>query len=109
MLVDVSEKVVVITGASKGIGKAIVTAFAREQAKVVINYFESEAAANQLYEEIILFNQNCISVKADITKPHDVSKLYHETLTAFGRVDILINNAGICDDSPIQLMLVEQM
>ena len=47
-------------------------------------------------------------MKVDITKQDEVSKLYHETLRAFGKVDILINNAGICGDNPIQLMLEEQ-
>lgn len=108
MIVDVSNKVVVITGSSKGIGRSLAVAFAKEQAKVVINYLNSEKAAKQLYDEIILFNPNCTMIQADITKQDDVSKLYHETLNLFGKVDVLINNAGICDDNPIQLMPEEQ-
>lgn len=108
MIVDITNKVVVITGSSKGIGRALAVAFAKEQANVVINYLNSENAAKQLYDEIILLNPNSILVKADVTKQADVNKLYNETIDTFGKVDVLINNAGICDDNPIQLMPEEQ-
>lgn len=108
MVVDISEKVVVITGSSKGIGGSLATSFAKEKAKIVINYLNSEDAAKKLYEQIILYNPNCLLVKADVTKQEDVNKLYRETISAFGKVDVLINNAGICDDNPIQLMPEEQ-
>jgi 3-oxoacyl-[acyl-carrier protein] reductase len=108
MIIDVSNKVVVITGSSKGIGRALAIIFAKEQARVVINYLNSEDAARQLFEEINSYNPNCILVKADVTKQEDVSRLYHETIDTFGTVDVLINNAGICDDNPIQLMPEEQ-
>lgn len=104
MIVDVSGKVIVITGSSKGIGKELVKAFAKEQSKVVINYLHSENEALQLHDEILVYNLNCIKVKADVTKQEDILKLYHETISAFKKVDVLINNAGICDDNPIQLM-----
>lgn len=108
MIIDISDKVIVVTGSSKGIGKELVKAFAQENAKVVINYSYSEDAAVELHKEIMKTNINCIKVKADITNQEDVSKLYHETVSAFGKVDILINNAGICDDNLIQLMPEKQ-
>ena len=108
MMVDVSNKVVVITGSSKGIGRELAIAFAKEQARVVINYLNSKNAAKQLHQEITSYNPHCLLIKADVTKQDDVSKLNHETISAFGRVDVLINNAGICDDNPIQLMPEEQ-
>lgn len=108
MIVDLSNKVVVITGSSKGIGKEFAKAFANEKAKVVINYLHSEEEVALLYNEILQYNRNCIKVKADVTNQEEVSRLYHETISTFGRVDILINNAGICDDNPIQLMQEEQ-
>lgn len=108
MIIDISNKVVVVTGSSKGIGKELIKAFAKEQAKVVINYLYSEAAAIKLYNEILQYNPNCIKIKADVTNQNDVSKLYHETMSSFGKVDVLINNAGICDDNLIQLMPEDQ-
>jgi len=108
MIIDISNKVVVVTGSSRGIGKELIKAFAKEQAKVVINYLHSEEAAILLYNEILQYNPNCIKVKADVTNQADVLKLYHETISSFDKVDVLINNAGICDDNPIQLMPEDQ-
>lgn len=108
MLVNVSGKVVVVTGSSRGIGKEIIRKFAKENAKVVINFSNAVDKATELYNEILEFNENCILVQADVTKQEDVSKLYYKTIEAFGRVDVLINNAGACDDNRIQLMRQEQ-
>jgi 3-oxoacyl-[acyl-carrier protein] reductase len=108
MIVDVSNKVVVVTGSSKGIGKELILAFSNEGSKVVINYLNSEDEAISLYNKIIKHNPNCIKVKADTTKKEDVLKLYQDTINRFGKVDILINNAGICDDNLVNLMTEEQ-
>lgn len=108
MIVDVSNKVVVITGSSRGIGKEVTMRFAQEQAKVVINYLNSYKEALDLYEEIHEFNKDVILVKADVTKQNDVKILCYETIKAFGRVDVLINNAGMCSDNLIPLMTEEQ-
>ena len=108
MNVQVENKVIVITGASHGIGNALARAFAKEKAKVVINYFKSEQDAYNLYNEISSYNVNCIKVKSDITKKTDVINLYKKTISKFGKIDILINNAGICDDNPIQMMAENQ-
>jgi 3-oxoacyl-[acyl-carrier protein] reductase len=106
--VDISGKVVVITGSSRGIGKELVKVFAKENASVVINYYNSEIEAKELYEQVTKINSNCLLIKADVTKASEVSLLYHETVKKFGRVDVLINNAGICDDNLIQVMTLEQ-
>lgn len=108
MNVDVSNKVVVITGASKGIGKELAKKFAEEQSFVIINYYHSEKKAKELFEEILLCNQNCMLIKADITNPSSVSKMYYKIIKRYGRVDVLINNAGICDDNFIQIMPLYQ-
>ena len=108
MVVNVSNKVVVITGSSKGIGKSLALAFAKEQAKVVINYFQSETEAQQLNDDISKYNNDCMLIKADVTKPSDVSGMYHEVVNKYGCVDLLINNAGVCDDNLIQMMPLEQ-
>ena len=109
MKVNVSDKVVVITGSSRGIGKELIRAFANEKSKVVINYLHSEILAKNLRDDIIVNNPNCIMIKADITSQSDVSRMYHEIISEYGRVDLLINNAGICDDNPIQLMPDKQL
>ncbi len=108
MIVDVSNKVVVITGASKGIGSELAKAFAKEQAKVVINYCHSEETAKNLFKEISSYNPNCMIIKADVTNASKVSSMYHEVISKYDGVDVLINNAGICDDNLIQMMKIEQ-
>lgn len=108
MIVDVSNKVVVITGSSRGIGSELAKAFAKEKSKVVINYFNSEDKAQKLFHEISKLNQDCMLIKADVTNPSDVSKMYHKVVNKYGCVDVLINNAGVCDDNLIQMMSLEQ-
>lgn len=108
MMINLAEKVIVVTGSSRGIGSKLVKAFSEESSKVVINYYNSEDAAENLYNEITQSNKNCLKVKADVTNQNDVKVLYNETVRKFGKVDVLINNAGICDDNLIQMMPEEQ-
>lgn len=108
MNIDISEKVVVITGSSRGIGSKLVSAFAKENAKVVINYFNNYESAIKLYKEVKKTNADCILVKADVTNQKDVQLLYGKTIEAFGQVDILINNAGVCSDNLLFMMKTSQ-
>ena len=108
MIIDISDKVVVVTGSSRGIGSQIIKRMAKENAKVVINYSKSHEDALELYSEITQFNNNCIMYKADVTVETDVRNLCKETINAFGKIDVLINNAGICDDSFIPMMSEKQ-
>lgn len=108
MVINIKDKVIVVTGSSKGIGAKIIQALSLEGAKIVLNYNKSVDSANNIYRNIVRYNKNCIMVKSDITKASDVERLYHDTIEAFGRVDVLINNAGICIDNRIQLMTEEQ-
>lgn len=108
MNIDVSGKVVVITGASKGIGAALALAFAKEQACVVMNYYHSENEAMELFDKVQKDNGNCLLIKGDVTDPKDVSNLYKRTIDRYGKVDVLINNAGICDDNLVQMMTLKQ-
>lgn len=108
MFIDVSEKVVVITGAARGIGRALAITFSKEKAKVIINYNKSKKEATQLLDEISTYNKNCMIIRADITNPQDVSQMYLAIIKKYKRVDILINNAGICDDALLQKMSVNQ-
>lgn len=108
MKVDVSNKVVVITGSSRGIGSELALAFAKEKAIVVINYCHSKEKAEAIYRQVLEYSPNSIMICADVTDTHDVTAMCHKVLKSLGRVDILINNAGICDDNSIHMMSFNQ-
>src|ERR1700760_3846950 len=86
-------KVAVVTGASKGIGAAIAKHFAAAGAKVVVNYASSKEGADQVVKEITDKGGIAIAVQADVSKEADVARLFEETSSAFGGLDILVNNA----------------
>jgi 3-oxoacyl-[acyl-carrier protein] reductase len=90
-----SGKVAVVTGASRGIGRAIAEAFAANGAKVVVNYQNGAANANKVVDGIKAAGGEAIAVQADVSKSADVKRLIEETTKKFGRVDILVNNAGV--------------
>ncbi|MFC1505656.1 SDR family NAD(P)-dependent oxidoreductase [Thermoproteota archaeon] len=89
------DKVAIVTGAGRGIGRAIAKNFASEGAKVVINYSKSEKESQSLAQEIKNDGGTALVVKADVSKPNDVKELVKKTMDEFGRVDILVNNAGV--------------
>jgi len=100
-------KVAVVTGASKGIGASIAKHFAAEGAKVVVNYATSKESADSVVKEITGNGGVAISVQADVSKEADVTRLFEETKKAFGRLDILVNNAVYQGYAPIEQILVE--
>ncbi len=87
--------VAIVTGSSRGIGAHIAKALANEGAKVVINYVGNKAAADQVVTEINNAGGEAIAIKADVSKPDEVKALFDASITQFGKVNILINNAGI--------------
>lgn len=88
-------KIAVVTGGSRDIGQAIALKLAKEGAKIVVNYYNSEKGANETVAEIKSLGQEAIAVKADVSKAKDISYLKEKTVEAFGsKVDILVNNAG---------------
>ena len=89
------DKVAVVTGASKGIGAEIAKTFAKEGAKVVVNYATSKDKADKVVNEIIQNGGVAIAVQGDISNFSDIKKLFEETKKAFGQLDILVNNAGV--------------
>ena len=95
-------KVAIVTGSSKGIGKAIVLAFARskEYSGIVINARRTEEAQNVSREIMDSYSKWCTSlaVEADVSKETDCIRLIHETIDRFGRIDVLVNNAGIHEE-----------
>ena len=97
-----SGKVAVVTGASKGIGAGIAKALAAEGASVVVNYASSKAGADKVVAAINEKGGNAIAVKADVSKAADAKALIDETMKAFGRLDVLVNNSGIYEFAPIE-------
>jgi 3-oxoacyl-[acyl-carrier protein] reductase len=97
-----TNKVAVITGASKGIGAAIATYFAAEGAKVVVNYASSKEGADQVVQAITEAGGTALAVQGDVAQAADVARLFEEATAAFGPVDILVNNAGIYQYAPIE-------
>ncbi len=94
-------KVAVVTGASKGIGASIAKSLAAEGAAVVVNYSSSKEGADRVVAEITGKGGKAIAAQADVSKQSDIEKLFAETKKAFGRLDILINNAGIYEFAPL--------
>jgi len=94
-------KVAVVTGASKGIGASIARHLAAEGAAVVVDYVSSRADAERVVAEITRAGGRAIAVQADVARPADVTRLFAEAVKAFGRVDVLVNNAGVYEFRPL--------
>jgi 3-oxoacyl-[acyl-carrier protein] reductase len=96
-MVDMSSltgKVAIVTGASKGIGSGITLALAAAGARVAVNYATDRKGAEQVAQTIIDGGGKAIAIGADVSKHADVARLFQEVNTAFGRLDVLVNNAG---------------
>ena len=107
-LQHLKDKVAVVTGASRGIGKATALALASQGAKVVVNYARSSDAAEATVKEINKAGAEAIAVQADVSQSDEVDNLIKSTLDKFGRVDVLVNNAGITKDTLLLRMKPEQ-
>jgi 3-oxoacyl-[acyl-carrier protein] reductase len=94
-------KVAVVTGASKGIGAGIAKAFAAEGAAVVVNYASSGEGAERVVADITENGGKAIAVQGDVSNASDVQHLFAETRKAFGRLDVLVNNAGVYQFAPL--------
>lgn len=108
MNINLKGKVIVVTGSSRGLGKEMILKFAREDAKVVINYCHNQKCAMELHRQIKKYNQDCIVIQADVTQKVDVERLYKKVIDRFGKIDVLVNNAGKCSDNFIQFMDYKQ-
>ena len=101
-------KVVLVTGSSRGIGKAIVTDFAEKGYNVVINYRKEENEANKLREELEnKHNIQAITIKADVSNEQEVKNMVQQIVDRFGNIDVLVNNAGIAIDKEFEDRTVE--
>lgn len=102
-----SGQVAIVTGASRGIGKAIASSLAAEGANVVVNYASSSSAADAVVAEINQQGTEAIALQADVSKADQVDALVNATLDKWGRIDILVNNAGITRDTLLLRMKPE--
>ncbi|KWT72045.1 short-chain dehydrogenase/reductase SDR [Hyphomicrobium sulfonivorans] len=91
-----------MTGASKGIGAEVARALAAEGASVVVNYASSREGADRVVADITAAGGKAIAVGGDVSKSNDVTALFDAAKQAYGRVDILINNAGVFDFKPLE-------
>lgn len=106
-MADLSGKVAVVTGASRGIGRAVALELAARGAKVIVNYNSSEAAANEVVEAIKAAGGEALAVKADVADEEQANALIKAATDAYGQIDILINNAGMTRDNVIMMMKPE--
>jgi 3-oxoacyl-[acyl-carrier protein] reductase len=102
-----TNQVAVVTGASKGIGAGIAKALAAEGASVVVNYASSKTGADAVVKEITAAGGKAIAVQGDVSKQADITKLFAETKKAYGKLNILVNNAGVYEFSPIESVTEE--
>src|SRR5262245_15224485 len=97
---DLSGKTAIVTGSARGIGRAIVLRFAAAGADVVINYVRSAEAAQEVAVAVQALGRRALAVPADVSQRPQVEALLAQAVQAFGKVDILVSNAGIIIDKP---------
>jgi 3-oxoacyl-[acyl-carrier protein] reductase len=102
-----SGKVAVVTGASKGIGASIAEHLAAEGASVVVNYASSKSGADVVVERITKAGGKAIAVGANVAKPEEIANLVAETKKAYGKIDVLVNNAGVYEFGPLETITPE--
>jgi 3-oxoacyl-[acyl-carrier protein] reductase len=103
-----ANKVAVVTGASKGIGAGIAKALAADGASVVVNYASSKEGADKVVAEIKAKGGKAIAVHGDFSKKEDIGKVFGEVKKTFGRLDTLVNNAGVYTFTPLEQVTAEE-
>ena len=104
---ETNMKVAIVTGASRGIGRACALRLAEDGMTVVVNYSHSEAAAAEVVEKIKAAGGNALAVRADVSNPAEVKEMFKTVWKTYGQIDVLVNNAGIVRDEYL-LMLTEE-
>jgi 3-oxoacyl-[acyl-carrier protein] reductase len=104
MQITLTDRVALVTGGSRGIGRAISIALAASGATVVVNYRGNAAAADDTVAAISAAGGKAIAIQADVANGDDVKRLFSEVTSAYGRLDILVNNAGITRDTLMMRM-----
>lgn len=99
---EFKDKVVLVTGSSRGIGRSIAVKFAKEGANVIINYKNSKKEAEVLSEILSTYGNSCMCIKADVSKENEVEDMIEKIINKYGKIDVLVNNAGIAIDSEFE-------
>jgi 3-oxoacyl-[acyl-carrier protein] reductase len=107
MDLKLKDKVAIVTGASKGIGAGIAKELAAEGVIVVVNYATAKDDADKVVNEIISKNGKAFAIQANVSVAADVKRLFEETSNRFGRIDIVVNNAGVYKFNPIEAITEE--
>ena len=102
------DKIAVVTGASRGVGRAIALAYAREGANMVVNYASNEAAADQVVREIEALGRKAVKIQGDVARKEEATAVIQGAKDHFGRLDILVNNAGFSKPAMLLKMTEEQ-
>src|SRR6266852_3560258 len=105
---ELTGKVAIVTGASKGIGAGIAKGLAEAGAAVVVNYASSRAGADRVVSEIVDQGGRAIAVQGDVARAADVRRLFEETRKAFGSLDVLVNNAGVFQFEPLEAVTEDE-
>src|SRR5277367_3819259 len=100
-------QVAIVTGASKGLGAAMAKALAAEGASVVVNYASSKEGADRVVQEITAKGGKAIAVQGDVSKQADITRLFAETKKVYGKLNILVNNAGVYEFAPLEAVTEE--
>ncbi|HIN04850.1 MAG TPA: 3-oxoacyl-ACP reductase FabG [Dehalococcoidia bacterium] len=107
-MIRLEDKVAIVTGASRGIGKAVAMEFARQGANLVVVAVTDKSAAQEVTDSIEELGRDAITVMADVSQRAEVNGLVKAAIDRFGRVNILVNNAGILNPSPLMELTEEQ-
>jgi len=102
------DKIALVTGSSRGVGRSVALGFAKQGANVVVNYTSNENAANEVVEAIQSMGGKAIAVKADVAQKAEAENLVNSAIDTFGRLDILVNNAGFTRPSMMIKMTEDQ-
>jgi len=102
------DRIALVTGSSRGVGRAIALAYAREGAKVMVNYTSNEKAAKEVVEAIQEMGSQAVAVKADVAKKVEAESLVKATVDHFGGIDVLVNNAGFTRPAMMTKMTEQQ-
>lgn len=106
---NLTDKVAVVTGSSKGIGAAIALALSEAGAKVIVNYSGNQAAADETVNRIKANGGEAYAIRSDVSKKIEVEQLFDETIALYGKVDIWVNNAGVMLNALIKDLSEEQL